>query len=78
MAEEQLKMLHEQTKIIKMQRQMLSDQKKLGLLVNEPAGEEEMQGEPGNTNQDFTLKTELPRLVFNTNISIKTKKRDAY
>ena len=77
MAEEQLEMLKEQTKIIKMQRRMLSDQMKLGLHVNEP--NEELQGAEGGGNQDFTsLSTVLPRLIFNTNITIKNKKRDNF
>ena len=80
MAEEQLLMLKEQTKIIKMQRRMLSDQMKLGLHVNEP--NEELAGGEGNEpnqNKDFTsLSTVLPRLTFNTQITIKNKKRDNF
>jgi len=73
-------MLQEQTKIIKMQRQMLFDQKKAGLHMNE--GEEEelvSSGGGGGENKDFaSLRTDLPRLTFNTHITIKTKKRDGY
>jgi len=74
-AEIQNDMLKEQFKIIKMQRQMLKEQKDKGLHLDEP--DEALVGTAGENNGDFVvrnLNTELPRLIFNTNIKIKGAK----